>query len=221
MDLYRCEPHYNSSNQPPHNLPPAKDMSNQMLSQAITQDHRDMYACHDAYKKSQGDHDAQQRWSRQLIWEIARHSVGEEIVVYPLFEKYMGQRGQQMADENRKEHAEVKEMLYKLDKMTASSTEFDTLLEQVMSDLHKHNDGEEQDELPKLESVLTEGDSRSAATSFGRTKMLVPTRPHPSAPDKPPFETVVGLLSAPLDKIMDMFSQFPSEEELAKAKSHA
>ena len=43
--------------------------------------------------------------------------------------------------------------------------------------------------------------------------------PHPSAPDKPPFETIVGLMSAPIDKVMDMFAKFPSEEDKQKAKS--
>ena len=36
--------------------------------------------------------------------------------------------------------------------------------------------------------------------------------PHPSAPDKPPFETIVGLMSAPIDKVMDMFAKFPTKE---------
>ena len=36
-----------------------------------------IFAYHEAYKKSAGDFDAQQRWSRQLIWEVARHSIGE------------------------------------------------------------------------------------------------------------------------------------------------
>ncbi|KAK4074669.1 hypothetical protein Purlil1_12888 [Purpureocillium lilacinum] len=36
--------------------------------------------------------------------------------------------------------------------------------------------------------------------------MFAPTRSHPRAPDKPPFETVVGLMTAPLDKVRDIFS---------------
>ena len=39
---------------------------------------------------SAGDDDKTERWARQLIWEVARHAVGEEIVVYPLVEKYLG-----------------------------------------------------------------------------------------------------------------------------------
>ncbi|KAL1742104.1 hypothetical protein HDZ31DRAFT_84369 [Schizophyllum fasciatum] len=193
--------------------------THQKLSDAIKEDHHDIFSYHEAYKKSAGDFDAQQRWSRQLIWEIARHSIGEELVVYPLFEKYMGERGHKLADENRAEHNEVKENLYELEKLQPGSGQFDTLLEKTMAALRKHIDTEEQDELPKLEQLLMETDSQSAAGSFVRTKMIAPTRPHPSAPDKPPFETVVGLMSAPLDKVMDMFAKFPSEEEKQKAKS--
>ncbi|KAL1714126.1 hypothetical protein EV715DRAFT_210176 [Schizophyllum commune] len=193
--------------------------SNQKISEAIKEDHRDIFAYHEAYKKSAGDFDAQQRWSRQLIWEVARHSIGEELVVYPLFEKYMGTRGTQLADENRKEHNEVKEKLYEIEKLDPGSTEFDALLESTMSALHKHIETEERDEMPKLEALLMEEDSKSAAGSFARTKMIAPTRPHPSAPDKPPFETIVGLMSAPIDKVMDMFAKFPSEEDKQKAKS--
>lgn len=36
---------------------------------------------------------------------------------------------------------------------------------------------------------------------------------HPSAPNKPPFETLAGLLAAPIDKLRDAFSNFPSEGE--------
>lgn len=65
-----------------------------------------MYDYYDKYVEagSRNDTDAQERWSRQLIWEIARHAVGEEIVVYPLMEKHLGQRGLELADEDRAQH---------------------------------------------------------------------------------------------------------------------
>ena len=71
---------------------------------------------------------------------------------------------------------EVKEKLYELEKLDPGSTEFDTLLESTMSALHKHIETEEQDEMPKLEALLMEEDSQSAAGSFARTKMIAPTR---------------------------------------------
>ena len=65
-----------------------------------------MYEYHDQYKRAheRGDIEAQSRWANQLRWEIARHAVGEEIVVYPLMEKHLGAKGLQLADHDRQEH---------------------------------------------------------------------------------------------------------------------
>lgn len=63
-----------------------------------------MYEYYDLYQKAHGNADAQERWARQLIWEVARHAVGEEIVVYPLMEQYMGADGVKQADHDREEH---------------------------------------------------------------------------------------------------------------------
>ena len=65
-----------------------------------------MYQYHDKYKEAvgRGDHDAAGRWANQLRWEIARHAVGEEIVVYPLMEQHLGQKGKDLADHDRAEH---------------------------------------------------------------------------------------------------------------------
>ena len=63
-----------------------------------------MYEYHDMYKKAAGNADAQERWARQLIWEVARHAVAEEIVVYPLMEQHLGEKGLQLADHDRAEH---------------------------------------------------------------------------------------------------------------------
>ncbi len=43
-------------------------------------------------------------WANQLVWEVARHAVGEEIVVYPLMEKHLGDEGKRLADDDRKDH---------------------------------------------------------------------------------------------------------------------
>lgn len=65
-----------------------------------------MYEYHDQYKRARDrkDVEAQARWARQLTWEVARHAVGEEIVVYPLMEKYLGQRGLDLANHDREGH---------------------------------------------------------------------------------------------------------------------
>jgi hypothetical protein len=80
-----------------------------------------------------------------------------------------------------------------------------------MNDLNSHISGEESSDLPTLEAALQTSDSEAMAKSFGRAKAFVPSRSHPMAPDKPPFETVVGLMTAPIDHLADLFRKFPDE----------
>lgn len=63
-----------------------------------------------------------------------------------------------------------------------------------MSDLAEHIKEEETEDLVKLEQAVPTSESRSLAASFKRTKMFVPTRSHPSAPDKPVSVKRVALL---------------------------
>ncbi|KAJ7628744.1 hypothetical protein FB45DRAFT_1059449 [Roridomyces roridus] len=182
------------------------------LTDAIKEDHEEMYEYHDYYKKSAGDADAQARWARQLTWEIARHAVGEEIIVYPLMEKHLGAQGLKLTDHDREEHQHVKEMLTQLESLKPGTDEYDKILEQMMSSLREHNNDEEVKDLPSLEPQLGEEASKNAAGQFTLTKKFVPTRAHPSLPNKPPFETLAGFLVAPIDKLRDAFDKFPTEE---------
>ncbi|EGN94571.1 hypothetical protein SERLA73DRAFT_188542 [Serpula lacrymans var. lacrymans S7.3] len=190
------------------------------LKDAVIHDHNEMYQYYDQYQQSKGNVDAQARWARQLTWEIARHAVGEEIVVYPLMEKHLGQKGVQLADEDRADHQTVKELLARLETLTPGTSEYDDTLSGAMADLRKHNESEEQNDLPLLEEKLSMGDSQQAATLFTRTNKFVPTRAHPMAPNKPPYETLVGFMAAPIDKLKDYFASFPTEEMKKDAGIH-
>ena len=80
-----------------------------------------------------------------------------------------------------------------------------------MDDLSQHIKEEEQDDLPALDKVTREEDAQNLAKMFNRTKAFVPSRSHPHAPSRPPFETVVGLMTAPIDHLGDMLRKFPDE----------
>ncbi|KAK6338464.1 hypothetical protein TWF730_002527 [Orbilia blumenaviensis] len=178
------------------------------LSDAIIRDHSEL---NEYYERIMGtdDLDTQTRYQNLFTWELARHSIGEELVVYPAFEKHLGPEGKEMADKDREDHQRVKDMLYKFQSMKAQDPEFLKTLQELFKDLKQHIKNEEQKDLPALERQLDSDSSDSYARSFERTKLFVPTRSHPSAPDKPPFETVAGLLAAPIDKLMDLFRKFP------------
>ncbi|KAF6742562.1 HHE domain-containing protein [Ephemerocybe angulata] len=196
---------------------PASQSQGQTLLAAIKQDHREIEAYWNKYQQASGDLDAQTRWANQLTWEIARHSIGEELVVYPLLEEAMGEKGHQMAEHDRADHQVVKNGLKKIESLKVGSAEFNQILSTIMSELMEHIKTEEEQDFPQLESAIGYEKSVNVAKSFERTKHFVPTRSHPSAPNKPPFETLAGLLAAPLDKLRDAFSKFPSEQEKQQA----
>jgi len=170
--------------------------------------------------KAHGDRDAQARWARQLTWEVARHAVGEEIVVYPLMEQHLGVEGRKLADEDRADHQIVKQLLYGLESLTAGTKDYDAKIKSIMDHLRPHNDSEETNDLPQLEKVLGPENSKEAAAKFKRTKKFAPTRAHPSAPNKPPYETFAGFLALPIDLLKDQFAKFPTEEMKKDAEKH-
>lgn len=77
------------------------------ISAAITKDHRELEQYYKEVIGKPNDHNHQQRFGNQFTWELARHSVGEELVVYPAFEKFLGAKGKEMAESDRKEHHTV------------------------------------------------------------------------------------------------------------------
>jgi hemerythrin superfamily protein len=73
------------------------------ISDAIIKDHRELEQYYNQVTNS-SDHDHQQRFGNQFTWELARHSVAEELIVYPAFERHLGVEGHNMAEHDRKEH---------------------------------------------------------------------------------------------------------------------
>jgi hypothetical protein len=73
---------------------------------AIKHDHAELKEYYNNILNAKDD-DSMTRWQNQFVWELARHSIGEELVVYPAMEKHMGPEGKGMADKDRTEHNKV------------------------------------------------------------------------------------------------------------------
>lgn len=93
--------------------------------------------------------------------------------------------------------------------MKSTDSSFLPTINTLMEELSQHIKEEETTDLVELEKALTDDESESLSKSFGRTKMFIPSRSHPSAPSKPPYETAVGLLTAPIDHLADLFRKWP------------
>jgi Hemerythrin HHE cation binding domain len=75
------------------------------LSAAIKDDHKELEEFYNNTLNATTQ-DEKDRWRNQLTWELARHAVGEELVLYPAMEKYLA-NGKELADHDRQEHAKA------------------------------------------------------------------------------------------------------------------
>jgi hypothetical protein len=72
------------------------------VSEAIKHDHAELKEYYDQIMNAK-DNDTKTRYQNQFTWELARHSIAEELVVYPAMEQYT-ENGRDLADKDRMEH---------------------------------------------------------------------------------------------------------------------
>ncbi|THV64126.1 hemerythrin HHE cation binding domain protein, partial [Aureobasidium pullulans] len=108
----------------------------QRVSELIKHDHAELRIYKNNILKGK-DADEKVRWQNQFIWELARHSVAEELVVYPAMEKNIP-GGKDLADRDRTEHQRVKDLLYRFQKLRPADNEFEPTLHTLWNDLESH-----------------------------------------------------------------------------------
>lgn len=75
------------------------------ITDAIKHEHDQLRSFYDKIINST-DPDEQTRFQNIFTWELARHSVGEELIVYPALEKNL-RDGEELAEKDRREHQGV------------------------------------------------------------------------------------------------------------------
>ncbi|KAK8852032.1 HHE domain-containing protein [Apiospora arundinis] len=180
------------------------------ISEAVKSDHRKIEAYYDRMTKLD-DPVYQEEYQNAFVWKLSRHSIAEEIVLYPNLERCV-EKGNYIASQDRHEHYKLKRELKRFQKLRPSSPEFMPTLDRLWKELKTHMQEEEAHDLVKLEEAISESKSRAIADSFEYWKGASPTRSHPWVPNTPPWETVVGSLVAPWDRMMDKWRKWPAED---------
>ncbi|KZO91563.1 hypothetical protein CALVIDRAFT_568128 [Calocera viscosa TUFC12733] len=185
-------------------------MGGSTIKAAIVDDHQELAEYHSKYTTSPPPE--QQKWANQYMWELARHTVAEELVLYPAFERHLGALGKEVTARERGEHQVQKELQYRLERMGHGHAEYNQVFDRLQQDLAEHVI-EEEATIDKLEAVLSKAENEALTQSLEQTKKFVPTRAHPGTAQAPPFETVEALLLAPVDHLKDLFASWPTKEE--------
>jgi len=156
---------------------------------------------------------------QQIIRELAIHAAIEEQVFYPAVRKAI-KAAEDDVLEALEEHHIVKWTLSELDGMNPKDERFDAKLTVLMELVRHHVKEEEQDLLPQVAKKLNRETLETLGKALEAAKKVVPTRPHPRAPDSPPAGMVAALPAALLDRAKD-FVQGVAKRAQGQAKKRA
>lgn len=170
----------------------------------LTADHRDMIALIEKIE-STADPVERRSLADAVTAEVMRHSVAEELFVYPVYErKVLG--GTDEVEHDKSEHQEIEETLKKLENVDSQDAEFTTLVGELKALLNHHADDEESDQFPKLREHLRIDELVDLGRKVEAAKAIAPTRPHPDSPHSELFHMTLGPGVGMVDRLRDALS---------------
>ena len=168
----------------------------------LTQDHREVERM---FAELEGLTDSDSSVRRQdlvdqVTIELVKHSVAEEAEVYPAVRRKVSDAEAQRA---LGEHAEAEETMKRLENLRAGDSQFDTELATLMQQIRDHVAEEEGRMFADMRRIFSPEELVELGAKVEAVKKLAPTRPHPSAPDTPPGDKILGPVTGLLDRMRD------------------
>ena len=139
----------------------------------------------------------------QVTIELVRHSVAEEVLVYPKVER---QVSKEEVEHAREEHAEAEETLHRLEKLDADDPAFDDELATLMEEIRHHIADEEGRMFAHMRQVVDADELRTLGARVEAFKKVAPTRPHPHVPNEPLPRMAAGPAASLFDRMRDLAS---------------
>lgn len=128
--------------------------------------------------------------------------------MYPAVKKKVSESE---AEHAKEEHAEAERTMKRLEGLKPDEPEFEAQLALLMHEVREHVAEEETEMFPHMRSVFTEEELVDLGRKVESTKKIAPTRPHPSAPDEPPGDKLLGPVTGLLDRMRDAVTRRGTE----------
>ena len=140
-----------------------------------------------------------------VIAELVRHSVAEEMYVYPAMREHLPD-GETVVQHDTEEHQELEVAMKALESADAAGDEFLSGLDRLEAVLRDHVTDEETEQFPELRRHLSEHQLGELARMVEAAKLIAPTRPHPGAPHSELFHKLAGPGVGLVDRLRDTLS---------------
>jgi hemerythrin-like domain-containing protein len=174
--------------------------------EVLEHDHREveeMFRELESLRGASSDEDKTRRkdLADQVTIELVRHSVAEEVLVYPKVET---QVSADEAEHAREEHAEAEETLARLEKLDADDPRFDDELATLMQEIRHHIEDEEGQMFAHMRQVIDADELRTLGGRVEAFKKVAPTHPHPNVPNEALPRAAAGPAASLLDRMRDL-----------------
>jgi hypothetical protein len=167
----------------------------------LSTDHREFLALI-AQIRAATDPQARRELADILITGLVRHSVAEEMFVYPAMKEHLPD-GEAAVEHDTEEHKDIERTLKELEGVDATDPQFMALIEHLSTVLDDHVHDEEDEQFPQLRASIPPEKLAELAGKVHMAKKLAPTRPHPNAPNAAPFHKLVGPGVGLVDRLRD------------------
>jgi hemerythrin superfamily protein len=167
----------------------------------LTSDHHQALELLDRIGATQ---DQQQRrdLADTVIGEVVRHSVAEEMYVYPAMRDHIPD-GKDLVEHDADEHKDLEGVMKRLESTDTTEAGFDDLVREMTDKLRHHAQDEEERQFPRLREQLPRETLVELRQKVDRAKQLAPTRPHPNAPNAELFHKLAGPGVGMVDRMRD------------------
>jgi hemerythrin superfamily protein len=144
-----------------------------------------------------------------IIAELMRHSVAEEMYVYPAMREHLP-GGEAAVQDDIEEHQQLVEVMKELEDVDSADPRFLQTLGRLETVLRDHVTDEESDQFPLLRTHLTREQLVEIGAKVEAAKKAAPTRPHPSAPHSELFHKTLGPGVGLVDRLRDKLTGRPN-----------
>lgn len=173
----------------------------------LTHDHREVQGFFAELQKTHDGSDSKLRKDLvdEVTIELVRHSVAEELFLYPAVRQHVP-GGAELADREIREHAQMERTLKDLEGLQPTDAPFETTVSRLIEEVNAHITEEEQTLFPRLQQSCGADELADLGKKVTAVKKIAPTRPHPDAPDTPPGNMVLDPGIGLIDRVRDALS---------------
>jgi hypothetical protein len=172
----------------------------------LVQDHRNV---EDLFKRFEalgpgGDPAEKRRIVDKVIEHLSVHAEVEEQVLYPALRDALDEPSEVL--EGLEEHHLAKLALWELERLPAGHERFDAKVTVLMENVRHHMAEEEQDGglFDRCRASFGAEELDRLGQRMEAVRRTAPNRPHPFSPDVPPYNTLIGIPVAVVDRAISV-----------------